>query len=242
MNIAICDDDLLALQITKNAVNNFIATKLPTESITLQTYDNANTLLFDMGRTDRFDLLILDIIMPGLNGIELATEIRQKNNNCKIIFLTSSPEFAVSSYKVNAFYYLLKPFCESELISLLEDAFLKMEKEKSSSLIIKTNGNLTRVQLHTIQYIESIKHTINFHLSNNEIISCYGTINEFSEILLSDSRFSKCHKSFIINMDYVTRISNNDFVMPDKTLIPISRQSFQQIKNMYINHFFNRGI
>lgn len=242
VKIALCDDNDFELQKAKTIIDNFISEKMPEQIITLNTYDSAVNLLFEMDRIGGFDLLILDIIMPGLSGIELATEIRAKNNNCKIIFLTSSPEFAVASYKVDAFYYLLKPISEAELKQQLEKAFSQMENEKSASIIIKETKCLTRVKIHTIQYVESIKHTINFHLSNGEIHSCYGTINEFSEILLSDSRFSKCHKSFIINMDYVKSISSNDFVMSDSTLIPISRKACQQIKNDYINYFFNKGI
>ena len=179
--------------------------------------------------------------MPGMNGIELATEIRYKNSECKIIFLTSSPEFAVSSYKVDAYYYLLKPFIASELMDVIQKMISQMKDETSTSIVIKNNGKLTRIQIHTIRFIESARHTIQFHLYNDEILTCYGTINEFSDMLLSDKRFIRCHKSFIINLNYVQSISGTDFVMFDKTLIPISRQSYQQIRNAYIDFFFNKG-
>lgn len=241
MNIALCDDDNTELQKVKCVIEDFIAKKLSNHPITLNTYTNPSDLLCHIDKHSGFDLLILDIIMPGMNGIELATEIRNKNTDCKIIFLTSSPEFAVNSYKVEAFYYLLKPLCANELKSLLNKALRQMEEEQSASIVIKEAGKLTRVQIHRIEYIESVKHTIYFHLRSNEVLSCYGTINEFEEILLSDKRFTRCHKSFIINMNYVISISSRNFVMSDKTLIPISRQSYQQIKNAYINYFFNKG-
>ncbi len=116
-----------------------------------------------------------------------------------------------------------------------------MEEEHSKSIVVKENGKLTRVQVHTIQYIESVKHTMIFHLHSNKLISCYGTMNEFYDILLSDKRFIKCHKSFIVNMNYVISISNKDFILVDKTLIPISRQVYQQVKNKYIDYFFEKG-
>jgi DNA-binding LytR/AlgR family response regulator len=238
VNIALCDDDNIELENAKNVIKNFIAEKQSDYQITLSTFTNADDLLCHIDKCGSFDLLLLDIIMPGMNGIELATEIRRKDDNCKIIFLTSSPEFAVNSYKVNAFYYLLKPFSEDELKSLLRKVLSQTEKDKSTSIVIKEPGKLTRVQIHTIQYVESVKHTINFHLSNNEALYCYGTINEFEEILLSDKKFIRCHKSFIVNMNYVISISSRDFVLSDKTLIPISRQAYGQVKNTYIDYFF----
>jgi DNA-binding LytR/AlgR family response regulator len=107
---------------------------------------------------------------------------------------------------------------------MLSEVLNAMEDEKSNSFVVKEKGKLTRVFTHTIQYIESIKHELFFHLRGNEIISCYGTMNEFADSLLADKRFVKCHRSFIINMNAVVSISNNYFILVDKTLIPISNQ------------------
>jgi DNA-binding LytR/AlgR family response regulator len=240
VNIAICDDDNSELEKIKSAVETFIALKQHEHQIAVQIFTNGNDLLSYISRHGSFDLLILDIIMPGINGLEIAEEIRSNNSACKIIFLTSSPEFAVHSYKVRAFYYFLKPFSDSELIVQLEKALDEMAVEQSSSIIIKGKSKLTRVQIHKIRYLESVKHVVFFHLHNNEALSCYGSMEEFHDILLADNRFVKCHKSFIVNMNYVISISKKDFVLADKTLVPISKQVFQQVKNAYINYFFEK--
>ncbi|HEY5561927.1 MAG TPA: LytTR family DNA-binding domain-containing protein [Clostridiaceae bacterium] len=241
MKIAICDDDKLELEKAKNAVEEFIASRQSDLQISLDTFESGDELLSCISRQGGFDLLILDIIMPGMNGLELAEELRRNNSNCKIIFLTSSPEFAVNSYKYNAFYYLLKPFSSLEIKSLMGKALDEMGEEKSKIIVVKEKGKLTKVQIHRIKYIESVKHIIIFHLSSNQVINCYGTMNEFHDILLSDKRFTKCHKSFIVNMNYVISISSKDFIMDDKTLIPISRQTYQGVKNQYIDYFFEKG-
>jgi len=241
LKIALCDDDDMELQKAKKIIEEFIDQKHPNYQITLHTFMNGDDLLHHINKYEDFDLFILDIIMPNMNGIELATEIRCKNTQSKIIFLTSSPEFAVNSYKVDAFYYLLKPFSEKELNSLLCKVLDIMEQEKSASIVIKEAGKLSRVQIHAIQYIESVKHNIYFHLHSGEVLSCYGTINEFCDILMSDKRFVRCHKSFVINMNYVINISSRDFVMKDKTLIPISRQAYLEVKNSYTDYFFEKG-
>jgi DNA-binding LytR/AlgR family response regulator len=241
VKISICDDNILELEKAQKAVEEFIVTKQADHQIIFVTFTNGNNMLSYINKHGDFDLLILDILMPGMNGIELAEEIRCKNNNCKIIFLSSSPEFAVNSYKVNAFYYLLKPFSNMELTSLMNKALNSMAEEKSNSIVIKGKSNLTRVQIHTILYVESVKHQLYFHMNNNEILSCYSSIKEFYDILLSDSRFIQCHRSFIVNMNYVKSISTKDFVLQDKTMIPISKQVYQHIKDTYINYFFNKG-
>jgi DNA-binding LytR/AlgR family response regulator len=212
VKIALCDDDSFELENIKNTVSEFIASRQSDYQITVNTFTNGNDLLCYINKYGGFDLLILDIVMPGMNGIELAAEIRNNNTNCKIIFLTSSSEFAVNSYKVNAFYYLLKPFSGIELISLLNAALNQIGEEKSNSIAVKEKGKLTRVQINAIQYVESIIHKITFHLRGNEVISCYGTMNEFQAILSSDKRFTKCHKSFIVNMDYI--INERKFFIP----------------------------
>jgi len=240
VKIAICDDDSTELENIKSAVDEFIVSKQPNSQITVDVFTNGSDLLCYLNKHNDYDLLILDIIMPDMNGIALAAEIRNINISCKIIFLTSSPEFAVNSYKVNAFCYLLKPFSRDEINSLLNKALDDTEEEKSKSIVVKENGRLTRVQIHMIQYIESIRHIVIFHLRDNRVISCYSTMKEFHDILLSDNRFIKCHQSFIVNMNHVISITKNDFVLVDKTLIPISRQIHQQVKNKYIDYFFEK--
>lgn len=238
LKIGICDDDSIELENCKKIVYKFISLKQREQLITVNAFTDGYNLLCFTKRNYEFDVLILDILMPGMSGIELAKEIRQTHKDCKIIFITSSLEFAIDSYKVNAFYYLLKPFSEAELKSLLNKALDEMTEEKSNSIMVKEKGRLTRLQFHNIEYVESMQHTILFHLYNDEIISCYGTLNEFSGILLSDKRFIKCHKSFIVNMNYVISISNKNFILKNKTLVPISKQVYQEVKNAYIDYFF----
>jgi DNA-binding LytR/AlgR family response regulator len=240
MRIAICDDDVLELQKIKSKVEEFIVSKQHEQKITLQVFYGAYELLDYISLHDEFDVLILDIIMPVMNGIALAAEIRKSGSRCKIIFLTSSPEFAIDSYQVSAFYYLLKSHMNIELSALLNKALKDMKEENSSSVIIKQKGKLTRVQIHTIKYIEIINHTVYYHLNNNTVISCLSTITKSHDPILSDKRFIKCHKSFIVNMDYVISITSKEFMMDDNTQVPISRQILKQTKDIYLDFVFGK--
>ena len=241
MKIAICDDDRYELQKIESTVQELADLKQPVHQVNVHTFTNGEDLLLYIHKYGVFDLFILDVIMPGLNGIEVAIEIRKISNRCKIIFLTNSPEFAVESYKVDAYYYLLKNYSNSELLSLLNKALDALSMEDNGSVVLKEKGKLTRVQINTIQYIESMNHTVTFHLRNNQSISCFSTMNEYQSILLSDKRFIRCHKSFIVNMDYVTSFSNMDFVLEGNTLVRISRNDYQRVKDAYLDYFFNKG-
>jgi Response regulator of the LytR/AlgR family len=241
MRIAICDDDPSELQLIQKTVQMFIESNRTNAEFCLNMFTSGSDLLDFANHSLPFDFLILDIIMPGINGIELAAEIRTKNKECKILFLTSSPEFALHSYKVDAFYYLLKPFDQEELLALLNKAFLSMQEDRSKSLVIKEKTNLRRIHLHTIAYVESIKHTLNFHLRDGDAATCYAKMGEFEELLLSDKRFILCHRSFIVNMICINKVTNKYFILSDKTIIPISRSVYLQVKQSYFNFFFEKG-
>lgn len=236
LKIAICDDDLLELQKTESIVRNVLCSNQAEN--TVDTFTSGKELLAHIEKSGGFNLLILDIIMDGLDGIELAARIRERDNNCKIIFLTSSPEYAVASYKVKAFYYLLKGELEEELHKLLQKVIQEGQNDSDKSLMVKEKGKWTSVPLSALQYVDIINHSVCFHLNNNETITSFNTLNAFEDALLSDMHFVKCHKSFIVNMSYVKSITGKDFIMTGGTQIPISRNVYQQVKDQYFDYFF----
>jgi DNA-binding LytR/AlgR family response regulator len=142
---------------------------------------------------------------------------------------------------VNAFYYLLKPFQKQELISLLDKAFDSMQADASCGIVIKEKAGLRRIPLHLVEYVESVKHTLNFHLRGGETAVCYARMGDYSEELLKDTRFVHCHQSYLVNMGRVGKMTGQSFVMQDQTQIPISRTVFPQVKQAYIQYIFREG-
>ena len=146
MRIAICDDTIQDLH-TLSALLDAYCISHP--FVTYDCYSSATELLCSMPEHD-YQVLLLDILMPGLNGIELASEIRQQNKNIKIVFLSSSPEYAVDSYAVNAFYYLLKPLSADKLYPILNrllDDFAK----PAEVLNIKTPQHIFSIPFSKIE-------------------------------------------------------------------------------------------
>lgn len=240
MRIAICDDDAAESRRISDATTRLIGTKQHEQEISVDVFAGGDALLRGIKKQGGFDLILLDILMPGRNGLELAQEIRKSGDDCKIIFLTSSPEYAVDSYRVNAFYYLLKPFSEAELATVIDRALLAMEDDRNSGILVKSKGKVLRLRLSAIRYVESVNHTVNFHLRDGDLIECFSSLNEFHGVLLSDQRFVKCHKSFIVNMDFVAGISSKDFNLAGNTQVPISRNVYQQVKSAYFDYFFDK--
>lgn len=215
--------------------------KLPKHPITIDTFRNGFELLAHIETQGNYDLIILDILMPGMNGIEVASVIRRADENCKIVFLSISAEFAVTSYKVGAYFYLLKPVVNSDLTALLNRVLNLMIKEQLHSLVIKEKNRTTRILISNIDYIESIRHNIVFHLHDQRKITSYGTLNNYLSILLADSNFVQCHRSFVVNMNGVVSITTRDFVMANQTLVPISKILYPKIKSAYISHVVGKG-
>ncbi len=238
MKIAICDDNVPQLQQFENTVQNFIRLKQPAHPVSIHTFTNGRDLFLFTQKYGAFDVVILDIIMPDLNGIELAAKLRAKGDNCRIIFLTSSPEFAVDSYKVKAYYYLLKGSAEAEIPRILNMVLDEIVEENTASVVIKEKGKWTRVPLSTIQYAESSNHTVYFHLHKSETITCFANLKDYNELLLADKRFVKCHKSYIVNMQHVKSITGKDFILGENVSVPISRNMYSVVKDAYFDYIF----
>ena len=134
LKIAVCDDDIFFLRQAEHAVKQWAEEQELT--VELQLFDNGDSLL-TVSRTKQFDVLLLDIMMPLFNGMELAHVIRETNTAVKIVFLTSSPEFAVESYDVKASGYLLKPLRYEKLCSVLDDCKAPQDEE-APHIIAKT--------------------------------------------------------------------------------------------------------
>jgi len=239
LKIAICDDNNIELLQISKIVEEFIDAHLSEHSITYSAFQNGTDLLVAIEKGQVFDIFILDVVMPLMSGIQLADEIRNNNTVSKIIFLTSSPEYAVDSYSVDAFYYLLKPIKKESLIPLLEkassDIFDKVEKH----IIIKCGACLSKIFLNKLQYVEVIGRTMCFHLRNGEVLEIFGTMVQLEAELLSEKRFVKTHRSYIVNMDCIKNLANEGITTVNGAFIPISRNIYKEVKQAYIDYSFD---
>lgn len=238
IRVAFCDDDLSALNEIHVLLNRYSANC--NREIAHAAFHSSLELLAEVEKGKRFDIMLLDILMPGENGINTAKEIRQHDNMVKIIFLTSSSEFAVESYEVGAFFYQIKPIWEENFFCLMDSAICECSKEQQKGLILRCKSGITRIDLDRLEYCEVIGRTLLFHIKNGTILESIGSLDELCSQLAQYDDFLRPHRSFLINMKYVQSISYKAIIMDSLAQIPIPHGKCSEIKNRYLEYAFSR--
>lgn len=238
IRIAFCDDDLSTLNEINVLLDGYRVKR--NQEMVYAAFRSSLDLLAEIERGMRFDVLILDVLMPGEDGINTAKEIRQYDNVVKIIFLTSSSEFAVQSYTVGAFFYQIKPIWEEGFFRLMDSAISECKKTQSNSLILRCKKGITRIHLDKLEYCEVIGRTLLFHMDNGSTLESTGSLDELKGQLAQYENFLRPHRSFLINMDYIQNISHKSITMEGLAEIPIPHGKCSEIKNTYLEYAFSR--
>lgn len=236
MKIAVCDDDHQVLTQTEQAVREWAREK--NLSIELETFDNGDSLL-NTFHNKKFDVLLLDIMMPLFNGMELAHAIRGTDISAKIIFLTSSPEFAVESYDVKASGYLLKPLQYEKLCSVLNDC-VQLPEEEAEHVIIKTIRGYHKIYLHEIECLEAQNKKVIFHLVGGQSQEALGTFSNYAESLTMENGFFKCHRSYIVSIPQVDYFNSGELRTRSGIQAPIARSYSKEFKETYFAYMFQK--
>lgn len=199
-------------------------------------YACGEQLLLDAedGRCD-FDLLFLDIFMGGLSGMETARQLRALGVPTPLVFLTSSPDFALESYDVEAAGYLLKPPQPERLAALIDRLLSPAEKPK---LAIKCAGRRQLCGYDEILCLESDNNVTHIHLLDGQTLTSRERLSVMEQAL-SDRRFLRCHQSYLVNMDYI-QSAERDFTMEGGATVPIRAHSRKEMTDAYYQYFVAR--
>ena len=203
--IAFCDDDAALLHQMQDFLEQYRA--LRGVQLELFSYTKPMELLADIEAGVRFDVLFLDVLMPGINGINAAREIRQYDTAVQIIFVTSSSEFAVQSYVVGAYYYQLKPIWKDSFFRLTDAVLAECRKRTQHSLILRCKSGVTRITLDSLEYCEVQGRTLVFHLLDGTVIESSGSMDELARQLADYPGFLRPHRSYLVNMEYIQNIT-----------------------------------
>lgn len=230
INIAICEDNEEELA----RIHNMLCqSKIPCE---FKKYTNAEPLLLDIETNKKqFDIFLMDIYLPGQNGIEAARRIRESYKNAVIIFMTTSEDFYREAFDLYAFHYLIKPVSLTKLTEVLQKA-LDQIASPNEMLQITFRGQNIMLRHSDIAYINSSGHTMCFNMLNGQQYTSYGRLDEI-QTQLTDELFVRCHKSFIVNLIHVNKLTREGFYIGD-TLIPISRTYAAVAKESYRRRLF----
>lgn len=237
IKIAFCDDDMEVLHQMNELLDRYRVER--NEDITYAAFQSPFELLTEIEKGIRPDILFLDVVMPGQNGMDVAKEIRQYDTNMKIIFLTSSPEFAVESYSAGAYFYQLKPIWEESFFRLMDAVLAECEKKKKNSLILRSKDGITRIDLQQLEYCEVLGRKLLFHLEDGAVLESAGSLDDLAGQLMQYSNFFRPHRSFLVNMEYIQNISSRSIKMVNDAEIPIPHGKCSEIKNTYMEYAFN---
>ena len=180
-----------------------------------------------MWKPGRWDLIFLDIYMPQLNGIEAAQRLRRMDNECEIVFATTSREHGVEGYELRAMDYITKPISQQDVDEAM-DWFFRQRAEKRSELLVRTLDGEKTIRAKDICYIETSAHTCLIH-TPGDCVSIRRSLDELAADL--NTAFFRCHKSFLVNFVHVVRIDKNAFLLDSGDTVPISAANLSRSKS-----------
>ena len=169
-----------------------------------------------------FDIIFLDIYMPGLSGIETAQKIRTIDRDCRIIFVTSSMDHCLDGFNVWASGYVIKPIAQGKINDALHMCRDKLQYSSRTIEIAAGREGTVTMTFDNILYVEVYGRYCMFHLSTGKLFEVRVKFDEV-EHLLGGSPFLRCNKSYIVNMSHIDRISADDFQMKNGDLVPIRK-------------------
>ncbi|MEG1869658.1 MAG: LytTR family DNA-binding domain-containing protein [Oscillospiraceae bacterium] len=234
MKIAICDDDKDELIFILSILDTYKQERKI--SMCCDAFGSATELL-SVAKCGAYDLYILDVIMPAINGMEVAQEIRSFDSDTGIVFLTSSPEFAVESYQYKAQDYLLKPAKAEHLYALLDTLFAKTRKP-TESIGVKTKSGMARILFDNLVYLEVIGRCLYFHLSDGSVREAIAPLADFESILLARGEFVQIHRSYIVNLLQTSELTINELTTLTGEKLPVSRHNYPKVREAYVSQLF----
>lgn len=237
LKIAICDDEIIHAQQMKSFLQTYLRNhpELPAQ---IQLFQSGKKLLEQAEGGDGFDLYILDIIMPELNGIETGLRLRALGEGGEIIYLTNSTDYAIDSYNVRAFFYLLKPVEKRRLFEVLDDAFKKLERRRAATLVSTADG-VQRILLEDILYVERVGRRLRYYCSDGQVdsLSIRVSFHEAMEPLLAETRFYQCGASFVFNLQHVAAVKGQTVLLDNGQTVPLPRTAVVAFKNAWGNYW-----
>ena len=234
MYIAVCDDQIEELE-KLTALLQAWQSDLHSD-VRFQTFRSGGQLL-DAARAERFTLYLLDVLMPGMTGMDAAREIRSFDAAADIIFLTTSPGFAYESYGVRAAEYLLKPINAKLLYPVLDKLYLRDQKPQDG-LTVKSNGMLVRLPFSHLSYVEVNGKHLYFNLADGQVREVVGSMKEYEDALLTRPEFMRIHRSYIVNMLQIEELSPTGLRTFSGRELPVSRLLYPQLQKDYMKLLF----
>ncbi|GHU43965.1 DNA-binding response regulator [Clostridia bacterium] len=248
MKIAICDDNEMFRETLEKTLRSF--PELPGKTL-IKQFSSGDDLIENYNTGNHFDIIFLDIEMPGRNGLETGNEIRRQDEDAVIIFLTSFDQYIYNSLKIEVFDYLLKPAENHDIHEVLQRALTKYQR-RHCSVEVKWQETRHILQANNIVYVEGYYEHVTFYTNSRnddgslQKYKCVAKLDDYA-VKLSSYGFLQCHQSFLVNMKYITDIGKRTITLSAKNgqelaQVDMSTRKKQDCLREYGKYLARRGI
>ena len=234
--IAICDDEPVFSSQIEAIINHWPDRPADTRTEIFQDGD----ALIAAHTKEPFNIILLDVLMPLLNGIETASEIRNFDKDVKIVFLTASSEFALDSYAVKASNYILKPVEPAKLIQCLNELNTEIHL-MPPFVVVRGLHAVHKIKLMDIEYIEAQNKHVVFALTSKMTIESPSALYSYEDKLSIEDGFFKCHRSYIVNINHIDMYTAKEICMRSGACIPVSRGYHKDFESAYFSTLFGKA-
>ncbi len=228
--IALCDDDAQFATAFQNKVRALLDAR--GVAAELVTFSTAELLLHQLNSGARFDLLFLDIFLGEENGYQFARKLREEGVEADLVFITSTPEYAVAGYEVSPLRYLLKPVQGDRLEEALG---LFLRKRESQRVLLRYGGRSLALALNDILYCEVYDHDTMLHLVSGETQHLRMPLGKL-ESQLAASCFARSHQSYLVNMDYIESVVRYELTLTNGITLPISQPKYMSLQRRFVQY------
>lgn len=238
LHIAICDDQADQIQKIREASEKYFQNRK--EHVDYQTFENAFAFIEAVDKGDFFDIVLLDMCMPGILGTDVARELQDHHSRAEIIFLSTSDEFAVEAFEVKATDYLLKPFTQAQFSKAMDRAIAYIRQRNSAKVIFRLVGGGVRVEeIAQILFLESHGHVLEVYLADGSTLETRKSGQEMKTDLdkLAPGQFVSPNKGYLVNLSAIHMIKT-DYVEIQGHQIPLGKRKYRDFQEQYFQFMF----
>ncbi|MDD6442732.1 MAG: LytTR family DNA-binding domain-containing protein [bacterium] len=238
LKIAICDDRKEDRDRMNQYVQQFCQEGMLQAEI--KVFDHPDDLLCACEKF-RPHIYILDIVMPMVNGIQVARELRWNQPDAQIVFATSEESFALESFDVNPVNYIVKPVKRDKLFETLRLAMKWINLEEENTVTVKVKGGYRTLHLGDIMYLDYRNHVVTYHLLSGETISTSTLRIGFAEYLVQyhkEDDIVLCHESVAVNIKSIDKLTKTDLMVRNQEILPVAKSRYAQVAEKYMNYRF----
>ena len=235
LKIAVCDDEQMYLDKTLSMLTQYTA-ECGLE-IEPEGFSGSSALMDSIEAGEWYYIYLLDIYMPGVSGMSVAAELRSRGVRSPIVFLTSSTEHAVEAFGVDATHYLLKPYTQQNFFAAMDKAVQSISAHREESIILKVDGEYQNIPVPDILYCEAADNHQRLRMKGNGELLVRMTVSELYEMLQGFGCFHRCGRAYILNLDYVKKVTANSAVLKNGVELPLPRAVIAPLRSAFFSHF-----